>query len=94
METTVYQKFVSRYAETFTYVENYDGKEYEGEMIPSATVAKLSEEDLEELLCEVRSSENEKASWGEPEFEDPENYRKAYHQEWQEIDSYYDKMGM
>lgn len=94
METTVYQKFVSRYAETFTYVENFDGKEYQGEMIPSVIVSKLSEEDLEELLCEVRSSENEKASWGEPEYEDEEDIRRGYHQKWQEIDSFYDKMGM
>lgn len=94
METTVYQKFVSRYAETFTYIENFDGEEYTGEMIPSAIASKLNEEDFEELLNEVRSSENEKASWGECEYEDQEDLRTSHSQRWQEIDSFMDKMGM
>lgn len=94
METTIYQKFVSKYAATFTYVENFDGMEYEGEMIPSAIVEKLDADAFEELLCEVRSSENEKASWGECEYEDKEDARNAYHQKWQEIDSFYDNTGM
>ena len=94
MITTVYQKFVSRYAETFTYIENFDGEEYTGEMIPSSKVAKLTEEDFEELLNEVRSSENEKASWGECEYENDEDLRASHSQKWQEIDSFMDKMGI
>lgn len=94
MITTVYQKFVSRYAETFTYVEKFDGDDYAGEMIPSAIVSKLNEEDFEELLNEVRSSENEKASWGECEYEDQEDSRASHSQRWQEIDSFMDNMGI
>lgn len=67
MKTTVYQKFVSKYAETFTYIEHYDGRDYQGEMIPSAIVSKLDEEAFEELLCEVSNYENEKASWSDDE---------------------------
>lgn len=94
METTIYQAFVSRYATTFTYVEHFDGKEYAGEMIPAAIVAKLDEDEFTDLLCEVRSSENEKASWGECEYEDEEDLRTSYHQTWDEIDRSLDDMGL
>ena len=66
MITTIYQKFISRYAETFTLVEMWDMQDFcECEIIPSAKVAKMSEEELDTLLDELRNWQNEKASWEE-----------------------------
>lgn len=96
MTTTVYQKFISRYAETFTLIEMTEGFDYaEAEVVPAARVAKMNEEELENLIEELRKDENEKASWsdGNEPF-DEEDARAAYHQEWNEINSYMDKMGM
>lgn len=68
MITTVYQKFVSRYAEIFTLIDMTDGKEHiHSEIIPSEKVAKLSEEEFDELFNELFDSENEKASWSDGE---------------------------
>jgi len=96
MTTTVYQKFISRYAETFTLIEMTEGFDYaEAEVVPAAKVAKMNEEELENLIEELRKDENEKASWsdGNEPF-DEEDARAAYHQKWNEINSYMDKMGM
>lgn len=96
MITTVYQKFISRYAETFTLIEMTDGKDFlQSEIIPAAKVAKLSEEEIYDLFNELLDSENEKASWsdGEEEF-DEEDARADYHQRWSEIDSHMDEMGI
>lgn len=96
MITTVYQKFISRYAETFTLIDMTDGKDFvQSEIIPAAKVAKLSEEEFDDLFNELLDSENEKASWsdGEEEFDD-EDARSYYNQRWSEIDSHMDKMGL
>jgi len=96
MTTTVYQKFVSRYAETFTLVEMTEGTDFSNiEVLPCAKASRLSEDELEKLVNELRDSGNEKASWsdGEEEF-DEEDARAAYHQKWDEINSDLDKMGV
>jgi hypothetical protein len=94
MTTTIYQKFVSRYAETFTLIEIYGGDDYcTAEIIPSGKVSKLNEEAFEELLSELRDAENEKASWSDDDEEfSEEDARSAHHQKWDEIDSFFDKM--
>ena len=96
MTTTIYQKFISRYAETFTLIDMTDGKDYiHSEIVPAAIVAKLSEEEFDDLFNELMDSRNEKASWsdGEDEF-DEEDARAAYHQKWDEIDHSCDKLYM
>ena len=96
MTTTIYQKFISRYAETFTLVEIEMGAGYTMmDIVPAKKVAKMSEEEYELLCTELLESENEKASWsdGEDEF-DEEDARAAYHQKWDEINSDMDKVGM
>lgn len=95
METTIYQKFVSRYAEIFTLVEMSEGDDYHNvEIIPADKVAKMSEAEVEELIDELTNWQNEKASWndGYEEFND-EDTRTAYHQKWDEIDSDLDNRG-
>jgi predicted 3-demethylubiquinone-9 3-methyltransferase (glyoxalase superfamily) len=96
MTTTIYQKFISRYAETFTLIDMTDGKDYiHSEIVPAAIVAKLSEEEFDDLFNELMDSRNEKASWsdGEDEF-DEEDARAAYNQKWDEIDSAMNNAGM
>lgn len=96
MTTTIYQKFIGRYAETFTLIEMTDGKDFlQSEIIPAAKVAKLSEDEFENLFNELLDSENEKASWsdGEDVF-DEEDARAAYNQKWDEIDSAMNNAGM
>lgn len=96
MTTTIYQKFISRYAETFTLVDMTDGKDYiHSEIIPSAVVAKLSEEEFDELFNELFDSKNEKASWsdGEDEFDEEDARSEAYMKK-VEIDSDLDKIGI
>lgn len=95
MTTTIYQKFISRYAETFTLVEIEEGAETTVEIVPAAKVAKLDEDQLCELITELRDSENERSSWsdGEEEF-DEEDARAAAHQKWDEIDSFFDERGL
>lgn len=64
MNTTIYQKFVSRYGETFTLIELTDGYgDASIEIVPSHRVAKMSEDEFEELFHELMNWENEKASW-------------------------------
>ena len=64
MITTIYQKFISRYAETFTLIEMTNGADYRhGEIVPAAVVAKLNEEEFDDLYNELMDSDNEKASW-------------------------------
>lgn len=97
MTTVIFQKYIGRYAETFTLIEMYGGDDYcTSEIIPSGKVSKLNEEAFEELLNELRDAENEKASWsdGEEESFDEEDARASYHQKWDEINSDLDKMGM
>ena len=96
MTTTIYQKFISRYAETFTLIDMADGKDYiHREIVPAAVVAKLSEEEFDDLFNELMDSRNEKASWsdGEDEF-DEEDARVYFHQKWDEIDHSCDKLYM
>lgn len=94
MTTTVYQKFISRYAEIFTLVEMTEGTDFSNiEVLPCAKVSRLSEDELEELVNELLDSRNEKASWSDGEEEsDNEDARASYHQKWDEIDSSFDKM--
>jgi hypothetical protein len=64
METTIYQKFVSRYAEIFTLIEMSEGNDFHKvDIVPAGKVAKMSEEEIEELVDELINWENEKASW-------------------------------
>ena len=96
MTTTIYQKFISRYAETFTLVEIEMGAGYTMvDIVPAQKVVKMSEEEYELLCTELLESENEKASWsdGEDEF-DEEDARAAYNQKWDEIDSAMNNAGM
>ena len=96
MTTTIYQKFISRYAEIFTLVEMTEGFDYaEVEVVPAAKVAKMNEEELENLIEELRKDENEKASWsdGNEPF-DEEDARAAYHQKEDEINSFLDNRGL
>lgn len=95
MITTVYQKFISRYAETFTLVEIKEGAGYTMiEILPYQRVAEMEVDEYDELVQELFSCENEKASWGESEEFDEEDARAEYHQKWQEIDSFLDNMGL
>lgn len=96
MTTTIYQKFVSRYATIFTLVEMTEGCYYnESEIVPASKVEKMDEDEFRELLEELRCDENEKASWsdGDEPF-DEEDARAEYHQHWQEMNSNLDKMGL
>ncbi len=95
MTTIIFQKYVSRYAETFTLIDMTEGTDYcFAEIVPSAKVAKLNEDDFDELLNELRDSENEKASWsdGEEPF-DEEDARAEGHQKWDEINDFFDEKG-
>lgn len=96
MKTTIFQKFISRYADTFTLIEITHGPEYATiEIVPAAKVGKLDEDDFLELVEELCDSRNEKASWSEGEEDfDEEDARAAFHQDWTEINSDLDKMGM
>lgn len=96
MTTTIYQKFISRYATIFTLVEMTEGCYFnEVEIVPAAKVAKMDEEEFCELLEELRSDENEKASWCDVEEPfDEEDARAGYHQHWQEINSDLDNRGL
>lgn len=96
MTTIIYQKYISKYLETFTLVEVQEGDEYyQAHIVPATRVAKMDEEEYEALLNILRASENEKASWsdGEEEF-DEADVRAAYHQKWDRINSDLDKMGI
>ena len=96
MTTTIYQKFISRYADIFTLIDMTDGKDFiKSEIIPAARVAKMSEEEFDELFNELFDSACEKASWsdGDESF-DEEDARAAFHDKWQEINSDLDKMGI
>lgn len=96
MTTTVYQKYVSRYAETFTLVEMTAGTDFSNiKVLLCAKATRLSEDEFEELVNELLDSRNEKASWSDGEEEsDDEDARAAYHQKWDEINSDLDKMGV
>lgn len=95
MTTTVYQKFISRYAEIFTLVEMTEGTDGHFEVIPAAKFNKMDPEECDDLIQELWASENEKASWSDDEDPfDAEDARAAAHQEWDEIDSDLNKMGM
>ena len=96
MTTTIYQKFISRYAEIFTLIDMTDGKDYiHSEIIPAARVTKMTEDEYDELFNELMESENEKASWSDGEEEyDEEDARAAYHQKWDEINSSMDNAGL
>ena len=97
MTTIVYQKYVARYVTTFTLIEMWEGKEaVEAEITPYNKVAKLNEEEFDELLTELRDSSCEKASWsdGEEEPFDEEDARAADHLMWDEINRRMDEAGL
>lgn len=94
MITTIYQKFVSRYAEIFTMVEMTEGDSCQAEIVPAAKVAKMDKYELEGLLAELRHYECEKASWGEDDSFDEEDARTAFHQRWEGIDQFMDERGL
>ena len=65
------------------------------EIVPADKVAKMSEGEVEELIDELTNYENEKASWSDSEEDfDEEDARDAYHQNWDEINSDLDNMGI
>jgi hypothetical protein len=93
--TTIYQKFIPKYGETFTLIDMTDGKDYiHSEMVPADIVSRLNDEEFDELFNELFDSDNEKASWNDEEEFDEEDARASYHQKWDEIDSSLDKMGL
>ena len=95
MRTTIYQKYISRHAETFTLIDMTDGRDYtHSEIVPAEVVAKLSEDEFDELFNELFDSENEKASWGDAEGFDEEDARAEHHQRWDKIDGIFDNMGL
>jgi hypothetical protein len=66
MTTTIYQKFIARYADYFTLVEMSDGTDfYKAEIVPANKVAKMSGKEIGELIDELRFWQNEKATWEE-----------------------------
>ena len=66
MTTTIYQKFISRYAETFTLIDMTDGDDYiHSEIVPAAIVAKLSQDEYDDLFNELLDSNYEKVSWSD-----------------------------
>ena len=68
MITTIYQKYISRYAETFTLIDMTEGKGYfHAEIVPAAKVAKMTEEEFDDLFHELFDSKNEKATWSDGE---------------------------
>lgn len=65
MKTTIYQKFIARYAETFTLVcIEYDDDEFM-EVVPTAKVKDMDQEEYFALLSELIFWQNEKATWEE-----------------------------
>lgn len=66
MTTTIYQKYISRYAETFTMVERFDDEDFHTcEVLPTEKTSKMSQDDLFDLIDELMSWQNERASWEE-----------------------------
>lgn len=66
--TTIYQKFIPKYGETFTLIDMTDGKDYiHSEMVPADIVSRLNDEEFDELFNELLDSDNEKASWNDDE---------------------------
>lgn len=79
MTTTIYQKFISRYAETFTLIDMTDGDDYiHSEIVPAAVVAKLSQEEYDDLFNELLDSNYEKVSWSDGEDEIDHSCDKLY----------------
>lgn len=66
MKTTIYQKFIARYGETFTLVNiDYDGDGELTEIVPHSIVSKLNQVEFIDLVTELMFWQNEKASWEE-----------------------------
>ena len=63
--TTIYQKFISRYADVFTMIERMDGETSVVEIAPFTRTSKMSEDEYEALVDELRDWRCEKASWDE-----------------------------
>lgn len=70
MMTTIYQKFIPKYGETITLIDMTDGKDYiHSEMVPADIVARLNDEEFDDLFNELLNSDNEKASWDDEDFD-------------------------
>ena len=65
MTTTIYQKYISRYAETFTLVERCDDDFHSAEILPTHKTSKMDSDELFDLMDELLFWQNEKASWEE-----------------------------
>jgi hypothetical protein len=65
MTTTIYQKFISKYAETFTLVERCDEDYHSIEILPTAVTDKMSQDDVFDIVDELMFWQNEKATWEE-----------------------------
>lgn len=65
IKTIIYQKFVSRYADVFTMIERMDDETSVVEIAPFARTSKMSEDEYEALVDELRDWRYEKASWDE-----------------------------
>ena len=65
MKTTIYQKFIARYGETFTMVCIDYGDAEVCEIMPHAIVAKMNAMEFAELTTELMFWQNEKATWEE-----------------------------
>jgi predicted 3-demethylubiquinone-9 3-methyltransferase (glyoxalase superfamily) len=68
MTTTIYQKYIARYSEIFTLVDMNDGIDFiHSEILPSYMVAKMTDEEYDELFNELMDDKNKKSSWIEKE---------------------------
>lgn len=66
MTTTIYQKFIARYADYFTLVEMSEGADFHrAEIIPSDKVARMSDKEVQQIIDELMFWQHEKATWEE-----------------------------
>lgn len=68
MTTTIYQKFVARYGETFTLISIDYGEDEYVEIIPHAKALEIKQSSVAEfakLVAELQFWQNEKATWEE-----------------------------
>lgn len=68
MTTTIYQKYIARYSDTFTLVSIDYGDDDYMEIIPHAKAQEImnrSVMEFSELVAELQFWQNEKATWEE-----------------------------